>query len=128
MPSSLALLLLEFPPRQRPMAVAVWSTTGAIAAAAGPPNRRALCVQPAALDAHRWRGIGTALGIAVLVALLGTPGRGADLLAVFSRAWYLMLAAGLAASAMSLTVGRVRAQLPVAVAADAPLPAVEVKA
>ena len=37
MPASLALLLAEFPPRQRGLAVAVWSATGAIAAAAGPP-------------------------------------------------------------------------------------------
>jgi len=37
MPASLALLLAEFPPRQRALAVAVWSATGAIAAAAGPP-------------------------------------------------------------------------------------------
>jgi EmrB/QacA subfamily drug resistance transporter len=37
LPTSLALLLPEFAPRQRPIAVAVWSATGAIAAAAGPP-------------------------------------------------------------------------------------------
>jgi EmrB/QacA subfamily drug resistance transporter len=37
MPASLALLLAEFPPQGRPLAVAVWSATGAIAAAAGPP-------------------------------------------------------------------------------------------
>jgi EmrB/QacA subfamily drug resistance transporter len=37
MPASLALLLAEFPPQERPLAVAVWSATGAIAAAAGPP-------------------------------------------------------------------------------------------
>ena len=37
MPASLALLLAEFPPRDRALAVAVWSATGAIAAAAGPP-------------------------------------------------------------------------------------------
>ncbi|HEX9098185.1 MAG TPA: MFS transporter [Candidatus Dormibacteraeota bacterium] len=37
MPTSLALLLAEFPPRQRALAVAVWSATGAVAAAAGPP-------------------------------------------------------------------------------------------
>ena len=37
MPTSLALLLTEFPPKQRAMAVAVWSATGAVAAAAGPP-------------------------------------------------------------------------------------------
>lgn len=37
MPTSLALLLAEFLPNQRAMAVAVWSATGAVAAAAGPP-------------------------------------------------------------------------------------------
>ena len=37
MPASLALVLAEFPPKQRALAVAVWSATGAIAAAAGPP-------------------------------------------------------------------------------------------
>ena len=37
MPTSLALLLAEFPGRQRAMAVAIWSATGAVAAAAGPP-------------------------------------------------------------------------------------------
>ena len=37
MPASLALLLAGFPPQERALAVAVWSATGAIAAAAGPP-------------------------------------------------------------------------------------------
>ncbi len=37
MPTSLALLLAEFPPTQRAIAVAIWSATGAVAAAAGPP-------------------------------------------------------------------------------------------
>jgi len=37
MPTSLALLLAEFPAHQRALAVAVWSATGAVAAAAGPP-------------------------------------------------------------------------------------------
>lgn len=37
MPTSLALLLAEFPPQQRALAVAIWSATGAVAAAAGPP-------------------------------------------------------------------------------------------
>jgi EmrB/QacA subfamily drug resistance transporter len=37
MPTSLALLLAEFPQAQRALAVAVWSGTGAVAAAAGPP-------------------------------------------------------------------------------------------
>jgi EmrB/QacA subfamily drug resistance transporter len=37
MPASLAILLTEFPAKQRALAVAVWSATGAVAAAAGPP-------------------------------------------------------------------------------------------
>jgi EmrB/QacA subfamily drug resistance transporter len=37
MPTSLAILLVEFQPQQRALAVAVWSATGAVAAAAGPP-------------------------------------------------------------------------------------------
>jgi EmrB/QacA subfamily drug resistance transporter len=37
MPTSLALLLAAFRPQQRALAVAVWSATGAVAAAAGPP-------------------------------------------------------------------------------------------
>jgi EmrB/QacA subfamily drug resistance transporter len=37
MPTSLALLLAEFRPKERGIAVAVWSATGAVAAAAGPP-------------------------------------------------------------------------------------------
>src|SRR5260370_21333068 len=49
MPPSLALLLAEFPPQQRALAVAVCSATGAVAAAAGPPVGGAL-VQAS------WRG------------------------------------------------------------------------
>jgi len=37
MPTSLAILLAEFRAQQRALAVAVWSATGAVAAAAGPP-------------------------------------------------------------------------------------------
>jgi len=37
MPTSLALLLAEFSGRQRAIAVAIWSATGAVAAGAGPP-------------------------------------------------------------------------------------------
>ena len=37
MPTSLALLLAEFPAKERAFAVAIWSATGAVAAAAGPP-------------------------------------------------------------------------------------------
>jgi len=37
MPTSLALLLTAFPPHRRPMAVGVWASVGAAAAALGPP-------------------------------------------------------------------------------------------
>jgi EmrB/QacA subfamily drug resistance transporter len=36
-PSSLALLLPEFSPAQRPVAIAIWASVGGVAAAAGPP-------------------------------------------------------------------------------------------
>ena len=36
-PSSLGLLLPEFPPRERPVAIAIWAALGGVAAAAGPP-------------------------------------------------------------------------------------------
>ncbi len=37
LPTSLALLLPEFPPGQRPVAIAIWSAVGGLAAAFGPP-------------------------------------------------------------------------------------------
>lgn len=37
LPASLGLLLPEFPPAQRPLAIAIWAAVGGVAAAAGPP-------------------------------------------------------------------------------------------
>jgi EmrB/QacA subfamily drug resistance transporter len=37
LPTALALLLPEFPPGERPMAIGIWSAVGGVAAAAGPP-------------------------------------------------------------------------------------------
>jgi EmrB/QacA subfamily drug resistance transporter len=37
LPTSLALLLPEFPPQERPAAIGVWAAVGGVAAAAGPP-------------------------------------------------------------------------------------------
>jgi EmrB/QacA subfamily drug resistance transporter len=54
------------------------------------------------------RGIGIALGVAVLVAVLGTP-RPDQAIAAFDRAWELMLATGLAAALLSLTINPLRA-------------------
>ena len=50
-PTSLALLLPEFPARQRATAMAIWTATGAIAAALGPVARRLL------VDAAGWRWV-----------------------------------------------------------------------
>src|SRR3954447_19169585 len=41
-PTSLALLLPEFPPTERRKAVSIWAALGAVAAAAGPPTGRLL--------------------------------------------------------------------------------------
>ncbi|HWH09899.1 MAG TPA: MFS transporter [Solirubrobacteraceae bacterium] len=75
------------------------SLTGA-AAAALPPARLAtgIAVQTTA------RQIGSALGIAVLVALLGAPAVADD----FHPAWQLMLAASLAAAAVLGAIGPTR--------------------
>ncbi len=65
MPTSLALLLAEFPTQQRALAVAVWSATGAVAAAAGPPIG-GLLVQAS------WRWVFLVnLPIGLVTALLG---------------------------------------------------------
>jgi EmrB/QacA subfamily drug resistance transporter len=66
------------------------------------------------------RQIGTVLGVASLVAILGTPAAG-DPLASFDRGWgFMVIAAGLA-SAAALTIGRVEqhAAVPAPVAAPA---------
>src|SRR4051794_32215082 len=48
-PTSLALLLPEFPVSERRTAVSIWAAAGGVAAAAGPPARRPL---PAGRPAH----------------------------------------------------------------------------
>src|SRR5713226_1558298 len=65
MPTSLALLLAEFSGRQRALAVAVWSATGAVAAGVGPPIG-GLLVQAS------WRWVFLVnLPIGLVTALLG---------------------------------------------------------
>jgi EmrB/QacA subfamily drug resistance transporter len=57
------------------------------------------------------RQIGAVLGIAVLVAVLGTPAR-ADALSTFHTAWVLMAIPSAIAGLLALALGRVRARDP----------------
>jgi EmrB/QacA subfamily drug resistance transporter len=65
------------------------------------------------------RQIGAVLGIAVLIAVVGTPAP-ADALDTFHRAWTLMAVPATAAGLLALALGRVHARDPEAVAAPAP--------
>ena len=96
LPTSLALLLPEFAPHERPPAIGIWAAVGAVAAAAGPAARRparagraggssssstsrsasprspsacASCARPATRDAGRPDLLGTALLAAAVGAL-----------------------------------------------------------
>jgi EmrB/QacA subfamily drug resistance transporter len=65
------------------------------------------------------RQIGAVLGIAVLVAVLGTP-RPEDAVATFHNAWILMAIPSAIAGLLALALGRVRARDPEAALATAP--------
>jgi EmrB/QacA subfamily drug resistance transporter len=76
-PTSLALLLPEFPPERRATAVAIWSATGAVAAALGPSLGGVL------VDGLGWRWVffvNVPIGLAALAAgralVADTPGLG----------------------------------------------------
>jgi EmrB/QacA subfamily drug resistance transporter len=68
------------------------------------------------------RQIGAVLGIAILVAVLGTP-RPEDALATFHKAWVLMAIPAAAAGLLSLALGRVRARDPEAAVVASPVEA-----
>ena len=65
------------------------------------------------------RQIGAVLGIAVLIAVIGTPAP-AEALGGFHDAWTLMALAALAAATLGLALGRVRARDPEAAMSAAP--------
>jgi EmrB/QacA subfamily drug resistance transporter len=94
------------------LSFAAW---GSAAVAELPPARYATGSAVAACA----RQIGAVLGIAVLIAVVGTPAP-ADALDAFHRAWTLMAIPATAAGFLALALGRVHARDPEAVAAPAP--------
>jgi EmrB/QacA subfamily drug resistance transporter len=92
-----------------------FSAWGSAAVAELPPSRFA--TGSAILGAQRQ--IGAVLGIAVLVAVIGTPSA-ADPVAPFHEAWRLIAATGAVAGVLALGLGRVRARDPEAALVPAP--------
>jgi EmrB/QacA subfamily drug resistance transporter len=92
-----------------------FSAWGSAAVAELPPSRFA--TGSAILGAQRQ--IGAVLGIAILVAVIGTPAA-ADPVGPFHEAWRLIAATGAIAGLLALGLGRVRARDPEAVLAPAP--------
>ena len=86
------------------LSFAAW---GSAAVAELPPSRFAT---GSAISATS-RQIGAVLGIAVLVAVIGTP-RPEDVLSTFHTAWVLMAIPSAAAGLLALALGRVRARNP----------------
>jgi EmrB/QacA subfamily drug resistance transporter len=66
------------------------------------------------------RQIGAVVGIALLVAIVGTP-RPDQAVDAFHRAWLMVAAAGLVAAAVSIALGRIRAHDPGAVPLATPV-------
>jgi EmrB/QacA subfamily drug resistance transporter len=94
------------------LSFAAW---GSAAVAELPPARYATGSAVAACA----RQIGAVLGIAVLIAVIGTPAP-AEALDTFHRAWTLMAIPATAAGLLGLALGRVHARNPEAAPAPAP--------
>jgi EmrB/QacA subfamily drug resistance transporter len=97
------------------LSFAAW---GSAAVAELPPSRYATGSAVASCA----RQIGAVLGIAVLIAVIGTPPPG-EALATFHDAWALMALPAVAAGLVALALGRVHARDPEAVAEPAVAPA-----
>jgi EmrB/QacA subfamily drug resistance transporter len=93
------------------LSFAAW---GSAAVAELPPSRFAT----GSAISSTSRQIGAVLGIAILVAVLGTPSQ-QDAVATFHTAWHLMAIASASAGLTALALGRVRARDPEAVRAVA---------
>jgi len=94
------------------LSFAAW---GSAAVAELPPSRFAT----GSAISSTSRQIGAVLGIAVLVAILGTP-RPEDAVSTFHTAWTLMALPTATAGVLAIGLGRVRARDPEAVTAPAP--------
>jgi EmrB/QacA subfamily drug resistance transporter len=102
-PTSLALLLPEFPPERRAMAVAIWSATGAVAAALGPSLGGVL------VDQAGWRWVfflNVPIGLAALVPARRVLHEARDPDGVLPDALgTLLLVAGVGALALGIVKG-----------------------
>jgi MFS family permease len=83
----------------------VLGTLPAVVAAGLPPNRFATGTAVFGMS----RQLGSAIGVAALVALTTGPAQNGDLLAGLRRGWWFSLAAGLGTAALALGFGRVGA-------------------
>jgi EmrB/QacA subfamily drug resistance transporter len=93
------------------LSFAAW---GSAAVAEMPPSRFAT----GSAISSTSRQIGAVLGIAILIAVLGTP-RPEDAVATFHTAWHLMAIPSATAALLALALGRVRARNPEAAMAVA---------
>jgi MFS family permease len=116
MPTSFSLVLPEFPVERRATAAAAWAATGAVAAAVGPALGTGTVAE---LPRPRYatgigiaaclRQLGAVVGVAALIAIIGTPGP-ERIITVFHRTWVLIAACGALLAMCSIGLGRVRAR------------------